>query len=65
MADFCKSDSEHSSYIKCEVIFTGCWWENLRERSDWGDPDVDGSIILNRISGNWRGLWGLDRVGSG
>ena len=28
----------------------------------WGDPDVDGRIILRWI---FRGLWGLDGVGSG
>jgi hypothetical protein len=22
------------------------WWGNLRERDHWGDPDVDGRIIL-------------------
>jgi hypothetical protein len=22
------------------------WWKNLRERDHWGDPDVDGRIIL-------------------
>jgi hypothetical protein len=26
---------------------TGFWWGNLRERDQWGDPDVDGRIILN------------------
>ena len=25
---------------------TGSWWGNLRERDHWGDPDVDGMIIL-------------------
>jgi hypothetical protein len=25
---------------------TGCWWGNLRERGHWGDPGVDGRIIL-------------------
>jgi hypothetical protein len=25
------------------------WWENLRERYHWGDPGVDGRIILRWI----------------
>jgi hypothetical protein len=25
------------------------WWGNLRERDRWGDPGVDGRIILRRI----------------
>jgi hypothetical protein len=25
---------------------TGFWWGNLRERENWGDPGVDGRIIL-------------------
>jgi len=25
------------------------WWENLRKRDHWGDPGVDGRIILRWI----------------
>jgi len=28
---------------------TGFWWGNLRERDKWGEPDVDGRIILKWI----------------
>jgi hypothetical protein len=32
--------------------------ENLREREDWGDPGVDGRIILRRIFSKWDvGAW--------
>ena len=37
---------------------------NLRERDHWGDPDVDGRVILRWIFGKWEG-WRLDGVGSG
>jgi hypothetical protein len=30
-------------------VRTGFWWGNLRERDHWGDPDVDGRIILRWI----------------
>jgi hypothetical protein len=36
------------------------WWGDLRERDQWGDPDVDGRIILRWIFRKW----GLDGVGS-
>jgi hypothetical protein len=34
--------------VRVEVC-TGFWWENLRDRDHWGDPDIDGRIILRRI----------------
>jgi len=43
----------------------GFWWGNLRERDHWGDPDVDGRIILRWIFRKWERACGLDRVGSG
>jgi hypothetical protein len=27
----------------------GFWWENLRKKDHWGDPGVDGRIILRWI----------------
>jgi hypothetical protein len=30
-------------------VCIGCLWRNLRERDHWGDPDVDGRIILRWI----------------
>jgi len=28
----------------------------MREREHWGDPDVDGRIILRCIFGKWEGV---------
>jgi hypothetical protein len=36
-------------------VCTGCWWVGLRERDHWGDPDVDGRIILGGIFRKWDG----------
>jgi hypothetical protein len=39
-------------------VFTGFWLGNLRERDHWGDPDVDGRIILIWIFRKWEGVVG-------
>ena len=40
-----------------------------RERDHWGDPDVDGRIILRWIFGKWEGVvgtgWSWLRIGTG
>jgi hypothetical protein len=32
-----------------EEACTQFWWGNLREKDHWGDPYVEGKIILRRI----------------
>jgi hypothetical protein len=48
-----------------DEAYTGLWWENLRERDNLGDPDVDGKKILRWIFRKWDWGYGLDRAGSG
>jgi hypothetical protein len=48
------------------IIF---WCGSLRERDHWGDPDVDGRIILKWIFRKWEGVVGTGgsglRIGTG
>ena len=48
---------------------TGFWWGNLKERDQWGDPDVDWRIILKWIFRKWEGAvwtgWSWLRIGTG
>jgi hypothetical protein len=47
----------------------GFWWGNLRERDHWGDPGVEGRIILVGIFRKWDvRVWtglGWLRIGTG
>jgi len=49
--------------------YTRFWWGNLKERDQWGDPDVDGRIILRLILRKWEGVVGTGcnwfRIGTG
>ena len=50
-------------------VCTGFWWGNRMERDHWGDPDVDGRIILRWICRKWEGEvatgWSWLRIGTG
>jgi hypothetical protein len=51
------------------LLPSGCWWGGLREGDHWGDPDIDGRIILGGIFRNWEGIvgtgWSRLRIGTG
>jgi hypothetical protein len=50
-------------------VFTGFWWGSLREVDHWGDPDIDGRIILRWIFRKCEGVMGTGwsglRIGTG
>jgi hypothetical protein len=49
-------------------LCTGFWWRSLREGDHWGDPDVDGRIILRWIFMKWEEVvgtgWSGLRIGT-
>jgi hypothetical protein len=55
----------HGGGERCEQGSSG---GNPRERGHWGDPDVDGRIILRWIFRKWEGVetgWSWLSVGTG
>jgi hypothetical protein len=50
--------SWYVAWMRRGEVCTEIWWENLRERDHWGDPGVDGRIILRWIFRKWDvGVW--------
>jgi hypothetical protein len=43
-------------------VCTGCWWGNLSKRGHWGDPDINGRIILRWIFRKLEGVVGTGWV---
>jgi hypothetical protein len=37
-------------------VCTGFWWGRLREQDHWGDPGIDGRIILRWTFRKWEGV---------
>ena len=57
------------NYVLGGMLFTISKAQLLRERDHWGDPDVDGRIILRWIFRKWEGVvgteWSWLRIGTG
>jgi hypothetical protein len=58
-----------SAEVLLLVVINVPSWGSLRERDHWGDPDVDGKIILRGIFRKWEGAVGTEwsglRIGTG
>jgi hypothetical protein len=55
----------HVAWLGRREPCIGFWCGNLRERDPWGDPGVDGRIILRWIFRKWDVGYGPDWAGSG
>jgi hypothetical protein len=50
--------TDHVDRMRKGEACTGFWWGNVSERDHWGDPGVDGRIILILILRKWDlGVW--------
>jgi hypothetical protein len=46
--------AEHVAWMGRREACVRFWWGNLRERDHWGDPGIDGRIILGWIFRKWN-----------
>jgi hypothetical protein len=48
----------HVAWMGRGEACTGFWWINLRDRDNWGDPGIAGTVILSWIFRKWDvGVW--------
>jgi hypothetical protein len=52
--------ADHVARVGGGEVYTGFWWENLRERDHLGDPSVDWRIILRWIFRKWIYTYKID-----
>jgi hypothetical protein len=64
-----KNMYDSSGTFPLNKVYKWFWWGNLRERDYWGDPDIDGRVILRWTCRKWGGVvgtgWSWLRIGTG